>query len=660
MKYFKYILGIALSVFLVAGMAKAVTVLYPGGGGTGTSQVPTYGKVLVGQSNGTYLPTATSSLNIAGTVTGNWTGTFDGQEGTYYLSRTNHTGTQGVSTLSNYDWTFSNNYGAVNLTGSTTAPWWAQGGLNASSTSHFGNASTSQISISNFLDYIGTTLDTGVKTGTARLQAVTSNGITRLINLSETGVQKVVNQDNVFLAKNVSGGTLTAGQVIYINGSTGAIPNVTLAKADALATASPTVGVVTASISNNGFGEIMLNGIVDNINTSAFTAGDNVFVSTTTAGALTNLRSTYPNYTKGIGIVLNSGVGNGSILVNVAPFLGGIESGTTASQYIFGGKVGIGTTSPYTSLGIGGEIVANNFTATSTATSTFPYLSVTTNSNLGTVVGGIWNGTAIGDTYLTKSGDWTGTIDSNNFAGGAIGAGELIYGGSAGSFSELALGTNGYVLALSGGVPAWVATTTLSTISGTLDISSQSNLTCGTNCTLTGDDISVDDAFILNTGDIGTGVYDFGGATSLEVPNGAPTIDTTGEIGIDTTSGQLKWSYNGSTLGIQMPYFERHFVYATSSAWSATTSKPYLAPAPANVTMTTAFCETDTGTTNVSVLDGSGNRLNMLTASTTIGTFTFSTNNTFTKGESMRVEVGTPASSPTLTACTFLGTYDAD
>jgi len=649
-----------LSVFLVAGMAKAVTVLYPGGGGTGTSQVPTYGKVLVGQSNGTYLPTATSSLNIAGTVTGNWTGTFDGQEGTYYLSRTNHTGTQGVSTLSNYDWTFSNNYGAVNLTGSTTAPWWAQGGLNASSTSHFGNASTSQISISNFLDYIGTTLDTGVKTGTARLQAVTSNGITRLINLSETGVQKVVNQDNVFLAKNVSGGTLTAGQVIYINGSTGAIPNVTLAKADALATASPTVGVVTASISNNGFGEIMLNGIVDNINTSAFTAGDNVFVSTTTAGALTNLRSTYPNYTKGIGIVLNSGVGNGSILVNVAPFLGGIESGTTASQYIFGGKVGIGTTSPYTSLGIGGEIVANNFTATSTATSTFPYLSVTTNSNLGTVVGGIWNGTAIGDTYLTKSGDWTGTIDSNNFAGGAIGAGELIYGGSAGSFSELALGTNGYVLALSGGVPAWVATTTLSTISGTLDISSQSNLTCGTNCTLTGDDISVDDAFILNTGDIGTGVYDFGGATSLEVPNGAPTIDTTGEIGIDTTSGQLKWSYNGSTLGIQMPYFERHFVYATSSAWSATTSKPYLAPAPANVTMTTAFCETDTGTTNVSVLDGSGNRLNMLTASTTIGTFTFSTNNTFTKGESMRVEVGTPASSPTLTACTFLGTYDAD
>ncbi|MFH1246475.1 MAG: hypothetical protein V1489_01705, partial [Candidatus Liptonbacteria bacterium] len=59
------------------------------------------------------------------------------------------------------------------------------------------------------------------------------------------------------------------------------------------------------------------------------------------------------------------------------------------------------------------------------------------------------------------TGDWTGTIDGNNFAGGAIGAGELIYGGSAGSFSELAAGTSGYILMSDGSAaPSWVATST--------------------------------------------------------------------------------------------------------------------------------------------------------------------------------------------------------
>jgi hypothetical protein len=45
-----------------------------------------------------------------------------------------------------------------------------------------------------------------------------------------------------------------------------------------------------------------------------------------------------------------------------------------------------------------------------------------------------------------------------------------------------------------------------------------------------------DDIFLLNNGDIGTGVYDFGGADSFEIPNSAtPTVNAAGEIAIDTT-----------------------------------------------------------------------------------------------------------------------------
>ena len=45
----------------------------------------------------------------------------------------------------------------------------------------------------------------------------------------------------------------------------------------------------------------------------------------------------------------------------------------------------------------------------------------------------------------------------------------------------------------------------------------------------------------------GTGVYDFGGATSFEIPNsaGAGTIDTTGEIGINTSSASVNF-YDGT------------------------------------------------------------------------------------------------------------------
>lgn len=76
----------------------------------------------------------------------------------------------------------------------------------------------------------------------------------------------------------------------------------------------------------------------------------------------------------------------------------------------------------------------------------------------------------------------------------------------------------------------------------TVDISDDTNLVAGTNITLTGDTLSVDDAFLSNTGDTGTGAYDFGGATDFEIPNGAAeTPNAAGEIAVDTTDDQLKF-----------------------------------------------------------------------------------------------------------------------
>ena len=51
---------------------------------------------------------------------------------------------------------------------------------------------------------------------------------------------------------------------------------------------------------------------------------------------------------------------------------------------------------------------------------------------------------------------------------------------------------------------------------------------------------TIDDLFLLNTGDIGTGDYDFGGAT-LEIPNGAdPDLTIEGQISWDTDDDWLR------------------------------------------------------------------------------------------------------------------------
>ena len=59
---------IFIGLFLGVGFtAQAASVLFPYQGGTGTSSVPTYGQMFVGNAEGTYTLTATSSLGITGT-----------------------------------------------------------------------------------------------------------------------------------------------------------------------------------------------------------------------------------------------------------------------------------------------------------------------------------------------------------------------------------------------------------------------------------------------------------------------------------------------------------------------------------------------------------------------------------------------------------------
>lgn len=119
-----------------------------------------------------------------------------------------------------------------------------------------------------------------------------------------------------------------------------------------------------------------------------------------------------------------------------------------------------------------------------------------------------------------------------------------------------------------GTIDATVSDTTVAGDTGSTGITPGDTLTIagGTNATtaMSGDTltVNVDDAFLSNAGDVGTGVYDFGGATSLEIPNSAtPTVNADGEIAVDTTvtdfsAGVMKY-YSGEEMAVvAMPIAE--------------------------------------------------------------------------------------------------------
>ncbi len=94
------------------------------------------------------------------------------------------------------------------------------------------------------------------------------------------------------------------------------------------------------------------------------------------------------------------------------------------------------------------------------------------------------------------------------------------------------------------------------------------------------------------------------------------------------------------------------FTVATTTAWSGTTTIP-LGPAFVAETWNGIMCFTNTGTLNVNVYYGTGpTQMAMFNASTTVGTVSWTTNNTPAATNSRKVDIGTPASSPQSISCT--------
>lgn len=346
------------------------------------------------------------------------------------------------------------------------------------------------------------------------------------------------------------------------------------------------------------------------------------------------------------------------------------------------GNVGIGTTSPYAKLSVVGETVASFFTATTTATSTFAGgINSSKQGIFGTgltVTGGQITapvGSAGFPSYTFAGDTDTGFhYDGVNTIGVSSGGSKIATLSSAlglvmqsvditnanSTFSYHIENTDGTVSAptysftgdtntgsytpsadilslVSGGVERLRLTTATSTFAGGLDsgtlISSPYFHATSTTATST---------FNYGINLSGGGCYAKGGVCLNEL-----TETLSNKTLNDTTFGGTM-DLSAATVTIhQYP----SFTYGTSTAWSATTTVP-LGPAFTSETWNSVKCFTDVGTLWVAFDDGT-NVTNYFQASTTVGTVTLSTNNTFSASEKRYVKVGNPASSPFKISCTI-------
>jgi hypothetical protein len=142
---------------------------------------------------------------------------------------------------------------------------------------------------------------------------VTTTGSTVDLAVSQTSPASVV----VEQVRNSTGATLTKGTAVYISGATGQLPTVTKAQANNDTNSAQTLGLITADIANNSNGYVTIIGLIANLNTSAYTDGAQLYLSPTTAGALTATKPYAPNHLVYVAVVAHAHPTQGKLLVKV-------------------------------------------------------------------------------------------------------------------------------------------------------------------------------------------------------------------------------------------------------------------------------------------------------------------------------------------------------
>ena len=131
------------------------------------------------------------------------------------------------------------------------------------------------------------------------------------------GVNVNIGREQLVRIYNSTGSTLLNGQLTYISGATSGWPTVTLAKADTKIASQATLGMITADIAAGQYGYVCVSGIVNDLNTSAYAPGTRLYLSATTAGAVTSTPPLQPNYVVEVATVVDQNATTGRLFIHI-------------------------------------------------------------------------------------------------------------------------------------------------------------------------------------------------------------------------------------------------------------------------------------------------------------------------------------------------------
>ena len=300
-------------------------------------------------------------------------------------------GGTGASTLTGY----VKGAGTTALTASSTIPSGDISGLGTMATQNANAVAITggtESGVTHSGDTIGTYLDyTSVSAPSYAEGRVWYDSTVKALTYNNdiSGNSLHIGQETQLKVRNSTGSTIAKGAPVYITSTSSGVsfPNIALAKADTLTTGNA-IGLTNEAIANGADGYVVINGILNGVNTGTFTVGDILYVSPYSAGQLMN---TFPptGYPVRIGVVSFVNSSTGSIYINqsnafvqassVVGTLAIANGGTngTATPTAGGVPYGTGTAYAFTAAGTAGYVLTSNGASAPTWAVATAYATVT-------------------------------------------------------------------------------------------------------------------------------------------------------------------------------------------------------------------------------------------------------------------------------------------